>query len=277
MSDAHSNDRLTDEELVAYLDGELTPDARRRIAQRIAADHDLQRRLILLSGGNRPFRDAFEPLLEQAPQARLEAMLANLPAARTAEAENTRPTGRWRFGTRAAAASLFLFLVGFGAGWLAPALRQFVRDQIVTETASDEDDWRQAVAEYLSLYTSETLAAIPDDAAMREQEIAAVGAKMGIGLTPQRVALPGLTFKRAQLLEYDRKPLGQIAYLDPDSGPLALCITMNDDPNTGLQIEQRQGFNVVYWSRGRHSFMVIGRVPTPRLQQLASDLSDRLT
>jgi anti-sigma factor RsiW len=273
MSDAHGHDP-TDEELVAYLDGELEPAASLRLAQRIAADHDLQRRLIVLSSGNRPFRQAFDLVLDAAPRERLDAMLADLPLPKSPAAEGRQPGRSWSIGLRAVAASLLLFLAVLGTGWLLPTLSPHLRDQPVS--VSEDEEWRQAVAEYLTLYTAETLASIPDNALVREQEIAAVGAKMGMALSPDRISLPDLSLKRAQLLEYDRKPLGQLAYLDPASGPVALCLIVDDRPDASPRMEQRQGFNIVYWSRGRHSFMLIGRMPIVQLQALASELSDRL-
>lgn len=276
MTDAFDHGHPADEELVAYLDGELSPDERIRLAQRIAGDHDLQRRLILLSAGNRPFRKAFEPLLDQAPQARLQAMLDHLGLPRPPVAEFRRSDGAGSTILRAVAAAL-LFVVGIGVGWQMPALIQDMRDRTPIEDASDDDDWRQIVAEYLSLYTSETLASIPDDAAARAQEIATVGARMGMALSAQKVALPDLLLKRAQLFEYDRKPLGQIAYLDPASGPIALCVIADDRADAGQRTEQRFGLNIVYWSRGGHSFMLIGRAPISHLQKLADELSGRLS
>jgi anti-sigma factor RsiW len=275
MIKAHDNDPPTDEDLVAYLDGELTSDAHARMARRLAADHDLQRRLILLSGGRRPFRDAFAPLLEQAPRARLEAMLASLPGP-AASSEAVRPPRGWGNTPKAMAAGLLLFTAGLGAGWLAPTLNPLLGEQTSDEGASD-DNWRQAVAEYLTLYTAETLATIPDTPTVREQELAAVGGRMGLALSPQKISLPNLSLKRAQFLEYDNKPLGQLVYLDPGNGPVALCITADATPGTGYRTEQRQGFNIVYWSRGRYNFMLIGHTPASRLQEYASALSDRLT
>lgn len=275
MTNARDNDRPTDEDLVAYLDGELTSDARTQMVRRLASDHDLQRRLVLLSGGHRPFREAFAPLLDQAPQARLEAMLASLPGPQVSP-EAVRPHRGWNSIAKAIAASLLLFLAGLGAGWLAPP-----RNPLLGEPASEEslldENWRQAVAEYLTLYTAETLATIPDAPTVREQELGAVGARMGLALSPQNIALANIFFKRAQLLEYDGKPLGQLIYLDPENGPMALCIIVDGKPSTGHRVEQREGLNIVYWSRGRYSFMLIGQAPSSRLQEYASALSDRLT
>jgi anti-sigma factor RsiW len=280
MTNAHDERDLDDAALVAYLDGELTPVERARIARRIASDHNLQRRLILLSSGGRPFRDSFQVLLDQAPRARLEAMLAGLPVQSLPSLEAIQPVQGWS-GMRVLLASVFLFLMGFGSGWFFPTSIHSLREQTPaemesSESASRDDGWRQVVSEYLSLYSTETLASIPDNSAVREQELSSIGVKMGLSLSPQKIELPDLSFKRAQLLQHGGRRLGQIAYFDPESGPVALCFIVSDAPATKLQTERREDFNVVYWSRGRHSFMLIGRAPAPRLQKFASDLLERL-
>ncbi|MET0743167.1 MAG: anti-sigma factor, partial [Microvirga sp.] len=133
---------------------------------------------------------------------------------------------------------------------------------------------------YLTLYTPETLAGIPDDADLRRRELAGVAGRLGLALAPEAVALPGLPLKRAQIFAYDERPLGQVAYLDPSSGPLALCITTGAGPGAGagpaLREERREGFNIVFWDTGRHRLMLIGRAPFERLRSLASLLASRL-
>ncbi|MGO4573972.1 anti-sigma factor [Microvirga sp. 2TAF3] len=275
MTDADHMDHPADAELVSYLDGELTSTERSNLAHRLASSQDLQRRLLILAGGNRPFQKAFDSLLAQAPKERLEAMLSNLLS--TPETSLSRPARlhRW-MGMGALAAGILLFFAGVGADRVLPILSRDVHDLISIESQSSDDDWRQAVAEYLTLYTSETLASIPDDASMRERELAAIGSKLKLPLSSQKVMLSGLSFKRAQLLEYDGKPLGQISYLDPDSGPMALCIYPDNGRDATHHVEQRFGFNVVYWSKDGRHFMLIGRAPANRLQELADDLSNRL-
>lgn len=259
-----------DEQLVAYLDGELASDEQAALAKRIAADPELQRRLLVLSGGNRPFRQAFETLLAQAPEERLSSMLPAAPAA--------APSGRsrsWR-AVAAVAAAILLFLAGFATNSLlgpGGSLRDLVAGSSRTQ---DDDDWRQAVAEYLTLYSSDTLANIPDDDAMRQREIDSLRAKLGLNLSARQADMPGLSFKRAQLFEYDGKPLGQLAYLDPATGPVALCMVRSDDGDAPPRTEQREGFNIVFWTQAGHDYMVIGRMPFPRLENLAKNFSDRL-
>lgn len=277
MIDPNDPGHVSDEQLVAYLDGELSLQEHARLAQTIAVTPELQRRLLLLSGGNRPFRQAFEPLLGQAPAAKLEAMLSHLravPAPRAGRVPWWRTAG-------AVAAAIMLFATGLAADRLLPTLTFSLRDLIFFENpedqARDDDDWRQAVAEYLTLYSSDTLASIPDDDNLRERELEILRTRLALNLSPQRVALPGLLFKRAQLFEYEGKSLGQVAYLDPAYGPVALCMIAGSGSDAPPRVEQRQGFNVVYWTQAGHDFMLIGRTPDPRLQDFAKDLSGRLS
>ena len=87
-----------------------------------------------------------------------------------------------------ASVAIALFFLGFVAG------RLMGREE---EVAEGPETWRQAVVEYMSLYTSETFAAVPTDPAIQATNLNAVGAKIGAALTPDRVALPGLSFKLA--------------------------------------------------------------------------------
>jgi anti-sigma factor RsiW len=261
--------RPTDADLIAFLDGELSPSDRAWVAHSVMDDPELQHRMVLLTEGNRPFAEAFEPLLTQAPKDRLEDWLAEMPASQPA---NTQ----WWKGAMAIAAGILLFVAGIGVDRLlhVPAGIGLQPTSSASQSAKAED-LRQAIAEYLSLYTSETLASVPDDMNLREKELSVVGGKMRLALSAQRIALQNLSIKRAQVYEYEGRPLGCIAYLHPSDGPVALCIATHGH-DTAPQAEQRQGLNVVHWSRGGHGFMLIGKAPVEKLREYAQDLSGRL-
>ncbi len=211
----------------------------------------MQQRLIELSGGARPFREAFAPLLAAAPRERLDAMLARLavphpacptPSPSPSVAILPRPgPSRMAVGLGALAAAVLLFVAGAGTGvaWLSGSAP--LQALLSASDHEAEEDWREAVAGYLTLYTPETLASIPDDADLRRRELATVGARLGLALPPEAVVLPGLPLKRAQIFAYDERPLGQVGYLDPSSGPLALCITTGAGAGPALREERRRG------------------------------------
>jgi anti-sigma factor RsiW len=261
-----ANNAPSDADLTAYLDGEMAGEEREALAAHISRDAELRDRLALLARGERPFRQAFDALLDQAPSSRLDAILAALP-------ESSPLARRRAWGGRApriaaAAAGILLFLAGMAADRLVPFGQP--------EETEEAENWRQAVAEYLMLYSADTLATVPDDPIYRAAELESVGERLGLDLSPERVALPGLALKRAQLYRLDDLPLAQISYLDPESGPVAFCILPALEAGQALEAERRQGQNIVYWSQGDHTFMLVGTMAAPKLRALAETLAGQL-
>ncbi len=261
----------SDAELVAYLDGELSPAESVRIGQRLTTDEQLAARVEHLMAGGRPFRQAFEPLLAQAPVDKLDAML-DAALARPNPRVRLRPLlVRVRPALAAAAAALMIAGVGLDRLVIAPI------GAALTASGGNpdgSDDWRSAVAQYLALYTRDTLADMRDGPGDSRQQLASLGERLGLSLTPTRVDLPALPLKRADLYDYDDKPLAFLAYLDPRSGPVALCITTGGGSDV-RRVERRGDMNIVYWSQGRHRFMLIGRASSGTLQALATTVASR--
>ncbi len=86
------------------------------------------------------------------------------------------------------------------------------------------------------------------------------------------MALPNAALKRAELFDFRGKPLVQLAYLTPDSGPVALCIIANGRPDEAAAFETREGFNIVFWTDQGHGYMLIGKAPRGELEAYAGDL-----
>ncbi|WP_249673139.1 transcriptional regulator [Pseudomonas abieticivorans] len=238
---------VPDEQLVAFLDGELDTQAQIEMEHALDQNADLARRLEYLERSSLPYPNAYGELLAQAPQERLAAMLAALPA----------PSAGATFGRRrllAVAASCLL--AGIAAdrlfiGWHAHA--------------GKADQWREVVADYMALYTAQTLENLPSDEAAQTAQLQVVEHRLGLALKPAQLKLPGIEFKRAQVLQYDDRPIAQITYLDPLYGPMALCLTLNEGGTQVPAHERRYGMNVVFWANGGHAFMLIGHNPAPDL------------
>jgi anti-sigma factor RsiW len=255
----------SDEQLTAYLDGELTAEQAARLEAMLETDKRVAERLEFLSRSNLPFTEAFAPLLAEAPRAKLEAMLSGLPAEQPPAAIPVRAGRRGFLGALAAC------LV---AGVVADRAFIGVHRHL---TARDEgSEWRAVVAEYIALYTPDTLAGPVPSVDVQAAQLAVLEGKLGLSLSPETVSLPGVDFKRALLLQYDDQPLAQIAYLDPETGPVALCIVRSDGGVKGPQVEGRKGMNVVYWSNAAHAFMLIGHASLERMQAIAEDARTRL-
>jgi anti-sigma factor RsiW len=263
-----------DSQLVAYVDGALSPPEREALDARLASDHTLQARLAEVAAGGRPFAEAYEVLLRNAPQERLTAAFGRARATFEAARVDKRrlATGRW---LRPLAAAVAIFLAGGVAGL---GFAQLLPN---TQTAGEDaaagpGAWRAVVAEYLTLYTRDTLADMPDDGSLRQAELKSVGDKLALPLSVDKVALDGLALKRSQLFHLEGRPLAQIAYLTPDDGPVAFCVIADSEGNHDLSFEERQGKNIVYWSKGGHAFMLIGKLSRSSLETLAASLAARV-
>jgi anti-sigma factor RsiW len=252
--------------LAAFIDGELDAEDAAKIEARIDSDPLVAERFDRLSRADLSYGEAFEPLLDAAPVDRLEAMLAAIPSV------ESRPRQAFNLGRRgflgAAAACLIAGIV---------ADRTFTTlDRRLSKPAEGEE-WRAVVAEYIELYTPDTLSEPAGDRAAQVAQLEHVGSKIGLSLSPEVVALPGADFRRAQLLEYDGQPLAQLAYLDPEHGPMALCIVKSRRGAAEPDMERRRGMGVVYWSTKDYAFMLIGHLTADRLKVVANDVRARLS
>jgi anti-sigma factor RsiW len=259
-----------DAQLVAFVDGRLDKDARAAIELRLAADTRLRARVALLRKGDRPFAPAFGALLDEAPIERLNAFVAVLIQQRSAGAP-FRPLSAFRTNRAVAAAAVILFCAGIFVGRYGPS-GPAPSPEIAAPAGGQHEDWRQAVAEYMSLYTADTFAT---QAASQSDELAAVGAKIGLPLSPQKVALANLQYRSAQIFSFEGAPLGQLGYLDAATGPLLFCIIRDSGPDAALRTEKREGFAVASWAQAGRGYMLIGRLPMDRMAQLANSLAVR--
>ena len=290
MSSAGTADHPRDEDLVAYLDGELSLADRQLIDQALSESAALRQRLEQLRQGGRPFREAFDSLIDQAPMDRLMAALPeptlSASVISTSKATPPRPANDWQ--SIGVAAMLLLTLgIGFAVGYGTSSDRAAQREVALlaeldemeaeleeAEAAADAapvvtaKGWRQAVADYQMLFTTESLT--PDQGG--GDALALASERVGLPLDPATRAASGLQFRRAQLLAFKDKPLVQLAYLGDDGVPVAFCIIASNKPEAETQYEVRNGLGIVHWIIGGYGLMVIGDLPEDRLSRIASEL-----
>lgn len=253
----------SDELLTAFIDGELDGDERDRIERLLEQDAGVAERLEFLMRANLDYRHSFAPLLGEAPVGRLQSMLVAI---------NMKPqpimvgsiSRRGLLGAIAASVMAGVLVGRGGLDW-------FEKD------GEGPEEWRGRVAQYMSLYDSQTLSRVLPTAAEQAAELSDINRRLDMRMTPEQLDFDGLDYKRAQVLAYDGKPLAQILYLDPDSGPLAFCIVRSDGKPAAMRTEQRNGMTVVHWADGSHALMLIGHAPETRMLDLAEALADRLS
>lgn len=246
---------IKDEDLVAYLDGALEDGRRTEIEAALAQDATLGRRLAALDIDKEALRAAFEAVAATAPTERLHKHL-DWQAARL----------RWRRArspwVNIAAAVVLGVALGYVVGF---------------STADDAPkSWQSAIADYQALYTNATLASIPDNVEMKRREIALVSMRIGLPLTLEALQVPGLEFKRAQILEFKGRPLAQFAFLDQSGRPIAFCVIHSDTPDGPIRLDSYRGLPAALWSRNGYGFIVIGGTQSEALERVATTLASQL-
>jgi len=249
-----------DDMLTAYLDGELAVAERAALEERFLKEPALKLRFDLLGRGGRAFGPAYGALLAAAPSARLQGILTDLAAANEPATTRRRPL-------RALAAAVVLLIAGGLIGYLVAG---------ALAPRPEPPGWRQVVAEYQALTTTETLAAVPSDPDVIAQELTAIGDVLSLDLSPDKLALPDALLKRADLFRFKDKPLVQLAYLTTGSGPVSFCIIANGRPDATRAFEEREGFNVVYWNDAGRGYMLIGKASRAALEAYAGELAPRV-
>ncbi|MCT4701613.1 anti-sigma factor [Enterobacteriaceae bacterium H20N1] len=241
----------TDELLVAWLDNELSPAEQAEVELRLTREGDLIERLAFIERSGMPFKKAFEPLLDAAP---LDDLKKHLQAPASPEVSRRS-------------------LIAAAVSFLALGM---ISDRVVVHFSEPEENWRSLVAQYMALYTPETLSENPTMQAL-ETQVKTTGDRLGLSLAIERLTLPNATLKNVRVLAYDEQRIAQITWLDAHHGPLALCITANSDAPASAKSEQKLGMNIVYWANKSHRFMVIGHGSAGEISKVAGQLRQKLS
>jgi anti-sigma factor RsiW len=243
--------KAVDAELTALLDGQLGEPERSELFRRLASDSRLQDRFDALAATRGALDAFFAGMIAAAPVARLRAALPI--------------DGR-------APRSVVLARVRRVAGFVVAAMIGAALAAWVTlDVGGEKDDWSSAVVEYMRLYTPETFAGLKPDAAQEAALIGAVGARLGVRLTPQSLAMPGFAFKTAFVLTYDGAPLGEFVFTDSAGAPNLFCVLAEPATPTPLSLNRHGEFALATWGRDGKRFLVIG--PSP---EVIADWAHRL-
>lgn len=244
----------TDQELLAFLNGEL--DARRaaEIEQSMRVYQDLETRVMALDPVAGPVREAMLNLPGK-------KVLEDLEKSAHLRGDNPGWVRRWG---QLAAVLLLGVALGGGAMWFATPV---------------PDDWRGRVAQYQSLYVADTVrltTASPDALA---RQIESASEKLGRPLTHSGLNVPSpLKLARVQVLGLDDAPLIQVVYQDGAGTPYALCITTGGTAGAADDAvsEMLHGLATTAWQDGAYRFIFVGGDDLAQTGRIAAHLRQRI-
>lgn len=280
--------QLSDERLVAFLDGEVTSEEGLAIEQALEHDAALKERLALLGETTLLVREAFDEVLrEPVPDRLLAACRGDIPADDAAQnagggatilpfrrklpgagasfMRRTLSSRTWWTGL--AAASVMGIVFGASGVYFA------VDNPSDTQVAS-AGSWLDNIAGYHNLFVASATGA--------ENTVFDVPA--GAEKTaPIDIRVPDLkpwdlNFRGARKIVVDGKPAYQFFYATEkkEVGPVTLFVTTSNRPDMQPTFDRRDGVNMLYWRKSGHGFAIVGQASKAFMSGVANDIAGQL-
>jgi len=253
---------VEDTDLLAYVDGEISPEGRARVEAAVASSPAVARRLAAMRALALPYAAAFERQAVPRMPPRLAEHLSDLLRV-SAVAPTKAASGRPRVWWGAAAAAVVTLVVCGGA------LKVWM-------DKSAASPWVEAVASYQELYARETLASITADEALT-QKVLSDSRSAGVAVSIPDLRATGLEFKRVQRLSFHGQPVIQIVYLPRAGDPVALCITRESSARGAPHFQQLGPMKAAVWHDGTLGYVLIAKNTSVDLMDLGRRISSGAT
>ncbi|MEL6920801.1 MAG: hypothetical protein AAFO77_07210 [Pseudomonadota bacterium] len=239
-----SDIEFSDEQLVAYLDGETDHAPMDQIAMALRTNTALAKRLEALRIDTKQVAQSLASCLETS----------------SAPPVFTQHDAKKNWAMPTAAAAVVALMIGFGVG------------HFITKPATP--DWKDYVAAYHFLYTTNTLNAVQSTTDSQQSELDRVSASIGKTI-PAAVLkqFPEVDYKRAQLLGYKGKPLVQLTFLSRSGEPIAFCMLRASDAEDGdIHMLELEGMSTANWRSNGYDFLLIGGQDQRLIKRIAEKL-----
>ncbi|MEM7546354.1 MAG: hypothetical protein AAF367_12520 [Pseudomonadota bacterium] len=244
---------FADAMLKSYVAGDLGEPERERIEAALANDPALEKRLMAFDGMAAHVRAAMRDLPDATRIERLSIATAPAGAPRAAARRG------W---VGLAAACIIGIVIGWGGTQIVPGA---------------DVDWRTEVAHYQALYTQDTIAAIPTDAAALSAQLANASAVVGTELQAADLrAFADMRLLRAQVLGFSGEPLVQIVFEGPGGTPVALCLIRTGAGEDAMRIDDMLGLASASWANGGIEYLLIGGQDNAWIEDRAAEMRARL-
>jgi anti-sigma factor RsiW len=284
--------------LLAYVDGELTPQQCQEIEQLMEVSPEVAKRVSNLMASCLPYHEAFaHQAIPAVPDSLLEKIevlskqsirpLRSEEATLERTAERTsrnaglvsrlfaqsRPRMGWMAVAFASGAMCCMLVLqtGFpGAGLKSSSLQQAPAVAQVQPSP-----WVRQAAGYQQLYTRDTVNLVVPDAAVVAKTVRDIRQIDGLSLRIPDLSSAGLTFKGVQRLSFDKKALVQLIYLPENGAPVALCVMKEPKPDSAPSQMRVSQMSVVVWRQSELGYALIGEPGGVDLNAIARLVADR--
>jgi anti-sigma factor RsiW len=244
---------ISESELHAWLDDELTEERRNAVEAFVAAHPDAARRLETYRRNDRALREHFESVLNEPVPPRLAT------------------PQRWKSRrlVRHAAVVGWLAIGGF-AGWHLHGS--------LTETRTDTPSWTRRAAVAHVVYTPEVRHPVEVPADQEAHLAAWLSKRLGTTLKVPRLDAQGFSLVGGRLLPGDQGPVAQFMYQDARGQRLTLYIRTDMEQNreTAFRFAEEGSLRQFYWIDRGLGYALSGEIGKDDLLRVANAIYQHL-
>lgn len=272
---------VTEAELHAYADRQLTPERAAEVAAWLAHRPEEASRVRAWEDDKRELRALFDPVLDEAVPPALQG------AAR-------RPAPWFGRPALAAAAALLLVLAAGGSGW---ALRG-AHDAPLLAAAPRASDFAARAAIAHTVYAPEVKRPVEVDGAHEDQLVTWLSKRMGAAMKAPHLQALGYSLEGGRLLPGERGPVAQFMYRDEAGRRLTLYVS-NEKPanpaaapnglatadlrggdaartDTAFRFASEGPVNVFWWVDGAFRYAITAPADRAALTQVSAEVYRQL-
>jgi anti-sigma factor RsiW len=257
---------LSDELLVAYVDGQLAHKQSSAIERVLAHDDVIARRVAALKKAHRRLEAAFDAVLAGEEEAAVSHPVPPSPGLLIP----WHTLIKAGLGAAGIVLAVGLFIAGYGWPNSSP-------DRMVSGADGDYvgsvQDWREEVLRAQALLGRASLEIGLDSQGDRDFIALRLGRAIGASLALPHLEAKGYRFVRAQILRSGDEPLAQLLYLGPSGAPLALYVKKGE-ADAAPEAKRYGALEGVAWSQGGVAYLLAGESSKP-LAELAETIRNR--
>ena len=261
---------ITEAELHAFVDGQLTPERHGEIEAALAQRPEEALRVQAYRDQKRALRALFDPVLDEPlPQRVLDA---------------ARPRAPWY--AQRWVAGLAIALVSGATGWGLHGVAQ--RASPATTLATAGFAQRAAVAH--AVYSPEQRRPVEVDAAHEDQLVTWLSKRMGAPMRPPHLQALGYALEGGRLLPGGQGPVAQFMYRDAGGQRLTLYVSneigdlssaasgsRGGHAETAFRVAREGRLNVFYWVEGRFGYAISADADRAALARVSGEVYRQLT
>jgi len=258
---------LSDDLLVAYVDGQLARKQTRAVEKVLEQDDVIARRVVALKDAHGRLEAAFDAIL-----AGEEAEVSAMPAPQ-------RPGIFIEWGTAAKVAlasagliaALVLAIAGYGWPLVMPELARHPSGEAFTEYTGSLPSWHEEAARAQALLSRASLEVGLESQGNQDLIAFQLSQAIGPSLKLPDLQSRGFRFVRAQLLRSGGEPVAQLLYLGTSGAPLALYAKKGEGSDAP-QFKPYGAIGGVAWSEGGIAYLLAGEEDEGVLMRLAETI-----